>query len=155
VVSPPPEITAFDITPITNSDNDRLESIKLTYRLNATIDQVVNARLMLKVFYQEALLEEKPISLVNMFETKTTSDSLDYLPPRGWVSGLYAFQLELYDGETLVQSLEPQSYTVTPEAIAAVVKWQILGMIIMAAVAVAAIVVTIVVIRRRDMLHIS
>ena len=79
--------------------------------------------------------------------------SLNYVPPKGWSIGTYTFQAELSTSEGIVETSPVELLKVPAEAIAKVVSWMILGLLIGAAITVAAVTVIAILRRRRDMLR--
>jgi hypothetical protein len=147
------EISGFRVTPVYDTQTGRLVSIGLEYQLDGSQEQIAGTELTLKVFYEGELLEEMPLLSLNHLQSEGNSDSLSYSPSAGWKTGLYSFQVGLYEGDSIIQSTEQAQFTVTPEAIAAVVSWKTLGIIIGTSLILAGIVVAAVLIRRRDMLR--
>ena len=112
-----------------------------------------DAKLMLKVSLNGEFLETIPLLTLSQLQPDGRTGSLGYIPSSGWTTGQYTLQAELNEGESSVQSTQPEQFIVTPEAITKVVSWKTLGIIIGATLLVIAAVVTLVVYRRRDMLR--
>jgi hypothetical protein len=147
-------INSFRVTPIYDDLTGVLISARIEYRMDVPGEPAAGTGLILKVYYEGALLEEIPLLSIDNLTTGVNSVSLDYTPSTGWETGLYSFQAELYQNDSPVQNTESIQLTVTPELKAAVVSWQILGIIIGAALILAGIVVIGVVVRRREMLRV-
>ena len=105
------------------------------------------------MFFEGEFLEEALLVSPDQLQSDGKTNSLSYVPSRGWETGLYTFQLEMHNGEKLIQSTEQSQLTVTPESITKVVSWKTMGVVISSTVLLIVITVSLVLYRRRDMLR--
>jgi len=151
VPSPEPEISGFNVNPIYDAETGKLVSATINYQINDAGLLAPESELTVKVLYEGEFLEEIPLLSVGQLQPDVNTGSLGYVPSLGWRAGLYTFQAELYEGESLIDSPEQSQFTVTPESVAAVVSWRTLGIIIGSMVILITIVLAFVLYRRRDM----
>jgi hypothetical protein len=145
------EVSRFNVMPIYDAETGKLVSATVNYRINDVSLLDAESGLTLKVFYEGEFLEEIPLLTVGDMQPDGDTGSLGYIPSLGWRAGLYTFQAELYEGESIIDSPEQSQFTVTPESITAVVSWRTLGIIIGSMMILILIVLAFVLYRRRDM----
>jgi hypothetical protein len=162
VKSPPPppvievprlQVETLDVAPIYDEQTNKLINAKIVYQMNQPYASFPGTRLSLKVLFENELLETVPLLTLSQLQSDGKTGELSYIPSAGWLIGNYSFQVELYEGESLVQEIPSPQLTVTPEAITRTVSWWILGATVGAATLAIAIVIALVVYRRRDMLR--
>jgi hypothetical protein len=151
--NPGPGIGSFDVTPIYDNETGKLVSARIDYQLNESQDLNPESELNLKVYYEGELLEELSLLAMSQWQPGENTVSAGYIPSLGWNPGLYTFQVELYGGDSSVQSTEQYQFTVTPESITRVVSWKTLGIVVGATLILVTVVVAIILYRRRDMLR--
>jgi hypothetical protein len=143
------DIAEFHVNPVYSSETGNIISTRINYSLSGSLQQVAGGGLSLKVYRDGVLLEEVPLHWLN----QPQSDDLDYVPALGWEAGSYTFLAQLRTTGSETRIAGPAQFAVAPVAVAAVVSWNVLAIIIGATLVVTMILVTIVVIRRRDMLR--
>lgn len=152
-VNPGIVISDFVATPVYDPETDKLTSTKIEYQLDGLQEQLAEAGLILKIFYEGEPLEEIQLLSPAQLQSDEYSGSYIYIPSAGWKTGLYSFQAELYEGGNSIQSIEQQQFTVTPQDISTVFAWSTLAKIIGATLIVTVGILAIVFVRRRDMLR--
>jgi hypothetical protein len=152
-VTPTVATSSFTAAPVYDPETGKLISTRIEYQLDGLPEQLAETSLILKVFYEGEPLEEIPLLTLTQLQPDGYAGSLEYVPSDGWKAGLYFFQAELYEGENSVWGTELQELTVTPQDVATVVSWKILGIIIGIVLIVTVILLAAVVIRRREMLR--
>jgi hypothetical protein len=146
------KINDFQITPTYNPDTDKLVLTRIDYQMDGTPEQLASSELVLKISLDGEYLEE--ISLMPLEgSVEGNSGSYSYIPSAGWKAGVYRFEVVLYQGGVFLQSSEQREFTATPEAVAAVFAWNIMGIVIGSVMVLAVIVVVLTVLKRRDMLR--
>jgi hypothetical protein len=147
-------ISGFNITPIYDTLTGTLLSARVDYQINGTEAMTPAAELILKVLLEGEPLEEVQLLILSQLQPDRNTGSLSYIPSRGWNDGTYDFQIELREGDRVIQSTLPENFTLIQQpATAAVVSWQTLGVIIGIVVLLAILIVGLVLYRRRDMLR--
>jgi hypothetical protein len=135
-----------------NEHINKLVSAEIIYRMNQPFTSLPDARLILKVFYNDELVETIPLLILDQLQLDGRAGEFSYIPSVGWMAGNYTFKAELYDGENLVQETSSPRLVVTPEVITKTISWWILGAVIGVALCLISIVVALVIYHRRDML---
>jgi hypothetical protein len=153
IVTPELELNEFSTTPNYDNITKTLSSVRIKYQLNQSWTTEPDAMLIMTVFYDGELLEQVTLFDVSHFPEDGTIGELNYVPAAGWMTGEYTFQVELYNGEDLVQSTSGHSLVVSPEALTRVVSWWTLGVVIGIASVLIIVLLAVIVYRRRDMLR--
>jgi len=149
-----PEITSFIVTPTYDQANNQLVNAVVVYHINQTLDTFPDAGLMLMVFRDGEFLEQVPLFTLGELQADVTTGELSYIPPVGWKTGEYTFQIELYENDSLVQESIFQHLSVKSESTTTMNSWRFLILIIEVALFLGATIMTLLLIRRRkNMIH--
>jgi hypothetical protein len=146
------ELKGFSTTPDYDEVTNTLVSVRINYYMNRPWLSEPDARLMMTVLYDGELLEEIPLFSLGQLMADGKTGELNYIPSAGWMAGEYTFQVELYDGDNILQDILLHNLVVTPEAVIKVVSLWKLGAVIGIATFLIIILLSIIVYRRRDML---
>lgn len=146
---PTPEISVFGVTPNYHGETHKLAFASVIYEVNNLYEAMADAELTLKVSLDSEPLEEVSLLSLSQLELGEITGSRDYIPPRGWKSGTYTFQAELYVGGKLYATTTEEEMEVS----APVVNWVTLGKIIGSALILIAVTVSAILLRRRRLLQ--
>ena len=147
------ELKGFSTTPNYDEITNNLVSVRIEYQMNQSWLFDPDARLMMTVLYNGEPLEQTPLFTLGQLIDDGKTGELNYVPSAGWMAGEYTFQVELYDGENILQDTLSHSLVVTPEAVIKVVSWWPLGAIIGIAIILISVLLAVIVYFRRDMLR--
>ena len=91
------QIYAYTISPVfvEGTDNE-LATANIRFILHNIYKQLNNARVVMLVYKDDKLLEEKDIFLYDTLEVKKHELGLHYVPAQGWQKAKYTFKLEFY-----------------------------------------------------------
>ena len=148
-----PEISRFDITPTYNPGTGKIESTRIDYQIINTENLDAGSKLILKVFREGELWEERELVVLNQPETNQDAGYINYAPLAGWSVGTYIFEAELQEQNGIVHSIQFEKFALIEESITKAVSWGSLGIIIGGTLIVLLTVLAIVIYRRREMLR--
>jgi hypothetical protein len=146
------ELNSLITAPYYDEITNTLISVRIEYHTNQTWASEPDARLMMTVLYNGELLEQVPLFTLDQLMEDGKTGELNYIPSAGWKAGEYTFQVELYNGEDILQDTLSHSLVITPEAVSKVVSWWTLGAVIGITIILIIVLLTVIVYRRRDML---
>jgi VCBS repeat-containing protein len=162
-VKPPPspvvaeipglKLNSFSFAPSYDETTNKLVSARIVYQMNQPFAYFPEDSLILKVFFEDQLLETVPMLTLSQLQSDGKTGELSYIPSAGWTTGKYTFQAELYEGESLVQDMPSPPLIVTPESITQAVSWKILGMVVGVTLILTMAIMAAILYRRRDMLR--
>ena len=147
------ELNGFSTTPDYDEITNTLVSVKIEYQMNETWTSETDSMLIMTVLHNGELLERIPLLTLEQPINNGKNGELNYIPSAGWIAGEYTFQVELYDGEDILQETLSHSLVVTPEAVTKVVSLWTLGTVIGIITILIIVMMTVIVYRRRDMLR--
>ena len=150
---PDPEIDHFGLTPSYDPEKGTIEYTKIDYQITNADGLSPEALLVLTVFHNSEVLEEKSLVTLNELEGNEISGSIEYKPEDGWDTGTYIFEAELKEPSGIVHSIQFEKFTLIEESITKAVSWGSLGIIIGGTLVVLCAVLAIVIYRRREMLR--
>jgi hypothetical protein len=152
-VAPELEFISFSTTPIHKENTNILDFIRIEFQMNKNWTSLPDARLIMNVFYNGEATEKVPLFTLGQLQDDGGAGSLNYVPAVGWEAGEYIFQVELHNGENLVQGTLSHTLTVTQKEITTVFRWWTLGAIIGVATILIIALLVMVIYHRRDMLR--
>ncbi len=147
------EISSFSVAPSYDEAINKLVGARIVYQMNQPSESFPEDRLILKVFFEDQLLETVPLLTLSQLQSDGKTGELSYIPSTGWTTGKYTFQAELYEGESLVQDMPSPPLIVTPELITKAVSWKTLGMVVGVTLILTMAIVAVILYRKRDMLR--
>jgi len=131
------------------SETGEFAFAKIVYNINNTYQPLKDVTAVLKVSFEDKLVEETELISLPTLDVGTTTGSQTYIPSEGWQQhGTYNFKIELYSqGNIYAQSQEVQMLA-EPAKESAPVNWLLIGGIV-AGVAIIGVVAYLMVRRRR------
>jgi hypothetical protein len=148
--NPQPEIVIFSIIP-NYTESHRIMSATMPYEVINQGIETTNAKLILKVGYNEQVIDEITLFSETIPTGLTKNGSFDYIPSTEWENGTYTFHTELYSDDILYDSYTEQVLEVNTGK-SAVVSWNVLVLMISGMIVVATITVVVVLRRRREII---
>ena len=122
-------IYGFSVVPIYHQDTGEIVFANIMYAIENIDQPLKNARVILRVSFDNELLEQTEIISLPTLDLGSTSGSYKYVPPQGWQNGTYTFRLELFSQDKVfAQSLE-EEVTGTIPAPATGINWSLVGAI--------------------------
>jgi hypothetical protein len=150
---PDPEIDHFGLIPSYDPEKGTIEFARIEYQITNADQLSSEALLVLTVFHNSEVLEEKSLAPLDELEGNEISGSIEYEPSDGWDTGTYIFEAELKEPSGIVHSIQFEKFTLIEESITKAVSWGSLGIIIGGTLVVLFAVLAIVIYRRREMLR--
>ena len=150
---PDPEIDHFGLSPSYDPEKGTIEYAKIDFQITNADGLSSEALLVLTVFHNSEVLEEKSLGTLSELEGNEISGSIEYKPEDGWDTGTYIFEAELKEPSGIVYSIQFEKFTLIEESITKAVSWGSLGIIIGGTLVVLCAVLAIVIYRRREMLR--
>jgi hypothetical protein len=147
------ELRSFSTTPDYDEITNTLVSVSIKYYMNQSWASEPDARLTMTVLFDDEPLEQIPLFTVGKLIDDGKNGELNYIPSAGWMAGEYTFQVELYDGEDILQDSLSHILVVSSGAVTKVVSWWKLAAVIGIAIFLIIILLAVIVYRRRDMLR--
>jgi VCBS repeat-containing protein len=147
------EISSFSVAPSYDEAINKLVGTRIVYQMNQPSESFPEDRLILKVFFEDQLLETVPLLTLSQLQSDGKTGELSYVPSAGWMTGKYTFQAELYEGESLIQDMPSPPLIVTSELITKAVSWKTLGIVVGITLLLTMVIVAIILYHKRDMLR--
>ncbi len=135
--APVPESPELNITTSTvafpryDTKTDRLASVTISYEVNNDSETVNDAELILKASVDGEPVEEFSLFSRSRLVVGITRGSRDYVPSKGWQTGTYSFQTNLYvSGKYYATTTTNNLVEVRAESAVPVTSWALLGAMI-------------------------
>ena len=124
-------IGGFGAIPNYFTETGKLAHVEVVYAINNLYQNMADVEIILKVSLDGEPVEEISLITLGSLNTGRTGGRYNYVPAKGWESGEYGFEIELYAGDklytrTLVQKLtvelpSPVNYVQVGGIVAAIV----------------------------------
>lgn len=102
-------IEGFAVVANYYSETGEFAFAKIVYTINNTYQPLKDVTAVLKVSFEDVLVEETELISLPTLDVGATTGSQTYIPAEGWQRGTYNFKVELYvQGELYAQSQEIQ-----------------------------------------------
>ncbi len=94
------QIYAFSATPVlVENTDDQLATADIRFVLHNIYEDLEDCRVVMLVYKNDKLIEERDIFLFQTLEVKRHSLGFNYVPAQGWEQAEYKFMLEFYVDE--------------------------------------------------------
>jgi hypothetical protein len=126
-------IYGFSVVPNYHEDTDKIAYANIEYAVKNIYQPLEAAKMILRVSFNDELLEETEIISLPTLDLGSASGSYKYIPSRGWQNGTYTFKLALISQDILyAQSPEEKLFDTMP-ATATSTDWKISWSLVSAA----------------------
>lgn len=100
-------IGGFGVVPNYSTETGKLVFVEIVYTINNFYQPMADIEVILQVSLDSEFLEDISLVTFESLNTGRTGGSYNYIPSKGWESGEYSFELELYkQGELYTKTLE-------------------------------------------------
>jgi len=123
-------ISGFSVVPNYHPDSGKTAFANIVYAIKNTHQPLKNAKVILRVSFNNEPLEQTEIISLPMLALGSTSGSYKYIPPQGWQDGNYTFKLELFSqNEVHAQSSEEELEDTMPTPTTGI-NWRLIGAVV-------------------------